>query len=40
MFADNLRLLDYLAPALSARNGKLLWEMDLEGAVLSAPVVA
>ena len=26
--------------ALSAQNGKLLWEMDLEGAVPSAPVVA
>jgi outer membrane protein assembly factor BamB len=26
--------------ALSAQNGKRLWEMDLEGAVLSAPVVA
>ena len=25
---------------LSARNGRLLWEMDLEGAVLSAPVIA
>ena len=26
--------------ALSAQNGKLPWEMDLEGAVPSAPVVA
>ena len=25
---------------LSARNGKVLWKMDLEGAVLSAPVIA
>jgi len=25
---------------LSARNGRLLWQMDVEGALLSAPVIA
>ena len=34
---------DYTSPklvSLSARNGRLLWQMDIEGSLLSAPVIA